>query len=34
MILMIGGERFGVHQSPEEIIELAEKATEAFVSSH
>ena len=34
MILMIGGERFGVHQSPEEIIELAEKTTEAFASSH
>jgi len=34
MILMIGGERFGVHQSPEEIIELAEKATKAFASSH
>lgn len=34
MILMTGGERFGVHQSSEEIIELAEKATEAFASSH
>ena len=34
MILMIGGERFGVHQSSEEIIELAEKATETCASSH
>ena len=24
MILMIGGERFGVHQSPEEVIDLVE----------
>ena len=26
MIQMIGGERFGVHQSPEELIELARQA--------
>lgn len=28
MILMIGGERFGVHQLPEEVIEMVEHATE------
>ncbi|HWB27200.1 MAG TPA: hypothetical protein VG738_17110 [Chitinophagaceae bacterium] len=28
MILMMGGERFGVHQMPEEIIEMAEQAKE------
>ena len=33
MILMIGGERFGVHQSPEEIIELAERESEALSHS-
>jgi uncharacterized protein YlzI (FlbEa/FlbD family) len=32
MILMIGGERFGVNQSPEEIIELAERESEALMS--
>ena len=26
MIQMIGGERFGVHQSPEEVVELAQNA--------
>ena len=26
MIQMIGGERFGVHQSPEELIELVQQA--------
>lgn len=26
MIQMIGGERIGVHQTPEEIIELAQQA--------
>jgi len=26
MIQMIGGERFGVHQSPEELIELVQHA--------
>jgi uncharacterized protein YlzI (FlbEa/FlbD family) len=26
MIQMIGGERFGVHQSPEELIELIQHA--------
>lgn len=25
MVLMTGGERFGVHQLPEEIMEMAEK---------
>jgi len=30
MILMIGGERFGVHQSPEEIVELAGRESEAL----
>ena len=34
MILMIGGERFGVHQSSEEIVELAEKANEVLASLH
>ena len=33
MILMIGGERFGVHESPEEIVELAEKENEVISSS-
>ena len=28
MVQMIGGERFGVHQSPEEIIELAQNAAQ------
>ncbi len=28
MIQMIGGERFGVHQSPEEVIELAKHAAD------
>lgn len=28
MVLMIGGERFGVHQMPEEIIEMIEHARE------
>lgn len=28
MILMVGGERFGVHQMPEEIIEMLEQAKE------
>ncbi len=28
MILMIGGERFGVHQLPEEVIEMVEHAGE------
>ncbi len=28
MILMVGGERFGVHQLPEEVIEMVENATE------
>ena len=28
MILMIGGERFGVHQMPEEIVEMIEHASE------
>ena len=28
MIQMIGGERFGVHQLPEEIIELAQSVGE------
>jgi hypothetical protein len=32
MILMIGGERFGVHQSPEEIMELAERESEALAA--
>ena len=27
MIQMIGGERFGVHQSPDEIIELIQQAS-------
>ena len=26
MILMVGGERFGVHQLPEEILDLVENA--------
>jgi len=26
MVLMIGGERFGVNQTPEEVIEMAENA--------
>ena len=26
MILMVGGERFGVHQSPEEVMELTQNA--------
>ena len=29
MVQMIGGERFGVHQTPEEIIELVENMQEA-----
>jgi hypothetical protein len=28
MILMVGGERFGVHQTPEEIVEMAEQQHE------
>jgi len=28
MVLMIGGERFGVHQMPEEIVEMIEHARE------
>jgi hypothetical protein len=32
MILMVGGERFGVHQSPEEIMELAEQESEALAA--
>lgn len=32
MILMIGGERFGVHQSPEEVMEMADQQMEAFSS--
>lgn len=28
MIQMIGGERFGVHQSPDEIMELVENASQ------
>jgi hypothetical protein len=28
MIQMIGGERFGVHQSPDEIIEMIENVSE------
>lgn len=32
MILMVGGERFGVHQSPEEIMELAEQESEALAT--
>lgn len=28
MVLMIGGERFGVHQMPEEIVEMIEHASE------
>ncbi|HVX52442.1 MAG TPA: hypothetical protein VHB48_19945 [Chitinophagaceae bacterium] len=31
MILMVGGERFGVHQMPEEIVEMAEHAREYSV---
>lgn len=30
MIQMIGGERIGVHQTPEEIIEMAHAGQEAF----
>jgi len=30
MILMVGGERFGVHELPEEIIELAQDAKESY----
>ncbi|HEX5152398.1 MAG TPA: hypothetical protein VFW07_13205 [Parafilimonas sp.] len=30
MILMVGGERFGVHQLPEEIVELMREAEEAY----
>lgn len=30
MIQMLGGERFGVHQTPEELIELVENAQEAY----
>ena len=30
MIMMIGGERFGVYQLPEEIIELVENAQEVY----
>lgn len=33
MILMIGGERFGVHQSPEEVMEMAEQQSESYMSS-
>jgi hypothetical protein len=32
MILMVGGERFGVHQAPEEIIEMIEYAGERAVA--
>jgi hypothetical protein len=32
MMLMVGGERFGVHQSPEEIMELAEQESEALAT--
>lgn len=28
MVLMIGGERFGVHQMPEEIVEMIEHVRE------
>ena len=28
MITMIGGERFGVHQTPEEVIEMAQSVSE------
>ena len=28
MIQMLGGERFGVHQSPEEVIELVQQASQ------
>ena len=28
MVLMIGGERFGVHQMPEELLEMVENAKE------
>jgi len=27
LILMTGGERFGVHQTPEEVVELIQSAT-------
>ena len=30
MVQMIGGERFGVNQTPEEIIELVENVQEAY----
>ena len=30
MIMMVGGERFGVHQLPEEIAELAHNAQETY----
>jgi hypothetical protein len=30
MILMVGGERFGVHQLPEEIVELVHQAEESY----
>jgi len=30
MILMVGGERFGVHQLPEEIVELMHEAEQAY----
>jgi len=33
MIQMIGGERFGVHQSPEELIELARQAEQETFAS-
>jgi hypothetical protein len=30
MVMMIGGERFGVHEEPEEIAEMIEQAQEAI----
>lgn len=30
MVLMVGGERFGVHQLPEEIIELIQHGQESY----
>lgn len=32
MVLMVGGERFGVHQMPEEIVEMIEHAKEYSLS--
>ena len=30
MILMMGGERFGVHELPEEIVDLVQDAKESY----